>query len=278
MWVNCTFARNMQRHLILLYIVVLAASSCNNYQKVLNGDDPMRKIAAADSLYNLEEYGRAKMLYDAVKGAYMPAQESRKILFRLAQSEFHTAEYYLASYHFNRFFEQYPYSGDAEEALYMHAFCQYQVSPKTSLDQNSTTKAIQSFQLFASRYPNSERIAQCNQYIDELRSKLEDKAFSNAALWHQIEDYKAAVTALGNFITDYPASQYREEASFLLVESNYLLATLSVPSKKEERFNNAKLAYRNFIVTYPNSAHTSELNIILSKIEQELKKLNNENG
>ncbi|MCB0738010.1 MAG: outer membrane protein assembly factor BamD [Bacteroidetes bacterium] len=256
----------------LFYIITLFfAFGCSKYQKVMNGDDVKAKVRMADSLYAVEEYDRAKVLYNEGKNAYLPQEDSRRVLYHLAYCEFYTDEKYLAAYHFNRFYESYPYSSQAEDALYMNAVCQYDVSPKYSLDQSSTKKAINAYQLFVSRFPNSEKVEGCNSKIDELRLKLETKAFENAKLWHQILDYKSAVTALNNFIENYPASNFREEAEFLIVESSYLLATMSVPKKKLERFNEALDNYRDFKADYPQSNFGEKADKIEKQIVEELK-------
>nr|MBK9652583.1 hypothetical protein [Bacteroidota bacterium] len=57
--------------------------------------------------------------------------------------------------------------------------------------------------------------------MDELRLKLETKAFKNARLYYQIEDYKAAIISLNNVVKDYPYSAYKEECLFY-TKSSYI--------------------------------------------------------
>lgn len=248
----------MKAPFLTVLMALLVFASCSKYQKVVNGDDIQAKVAMADSLYKKKDYDRAKALYNEAKNVFLAGEDQRRVLLHLAYCEYHTKEKFLASYHFNRFYESFPYSAQAEEALFMKAMCDYEASPKISLDQRSSTKAIAAFQLFASKYPTSERVAECNTKIDELRDKIEFKEYKNAKLWHQIMDYKSAVWALNNFVDDFPGSSYREEAEFLILESSYKLAELSIESKKEERYNQALEYYNSFRESYPKSSYLNE--------------------
>lgn len=57
----------------------------------------------------------------------------------------------------------------------MAAYCKFLDSPAYNLDQESTYDAIKELQLFVNRYPNSDRVEECNKYLDILRDKLEKK-------------------------------------------------------------------------------------------------------
>ena len=108
-------------------------------------------------------------------------------------------------------------------------------------------------QLFVNKYPNSTRLEECNKLLDEMRSKLELKAFENAKLYYFLQDYKAAVVAFGNVIKDFPDSKYREEMMYLTLKCNYLLAVNSIETKKEERIKATLDSYTKFIDAFPNS-------------------------
>src|ERR1043165_7017447 len=132
---------------------------------------------------------------------------------------------------FENFAITFPNSEFAEECAYMHAYCYYLDSPIYSLDQENTTKAINEFQLFINKHPQSTRVQKSNGIIDELRFKLETKDFSNARQYYDLGDYKASAVAFKNLIADYPSTRYKEEAMFLILKSNYLLAVNSVDKK-----------------------------------------------
>ena len=142
-------------------------------------------------------------------------------------------------------------------------FCYYNISPVVTLDQTYTDKAIGCFQLYINKFPQGSFVSESNEYIGKLRNKLEEKAYNNSKIYYNLEDYKAAVTALKNCLKQYPDSKYREELLFLTLRSSYMLAENSVESKKEELLK--ELAEAKII--------TEEKRNILKKIMQKTEAL-----
>ena len=234
-------------------LIFFALVSCSPYQKVLNGDDYDAKYTYANDLFEKEQYAKAIPLYEELKRVFLGKDKMRVILLNLAYCEFNTNQLYLATYHFKQFYEAYPLAPQAETAFFMHCKCQYTLSPKHSLDQQSTQKAINAFEKFVATYPDSEKVNECNALIDELSIKIEEKAFISAKLYYNIGDFKAAVWALNNFIKDNPGSSFREEAEFLVLESAYKLAKNSVQKKKEERYVETVEYFKSFKKHFPES-------------------------
>jgi outer membrane protein assembly factor BamD len=247
----------------------LTLTSCSEYQKVLNGEDFNLKLETANSLYEKEQYGKALPLYEELKRIYLGQDQMKVILLNMAYCEYNTDQFFLASYHFKQYYEAYPYSKSSEDALFMHCKCLYTTSPKASLDQQSSDRAIAAFEKFTLTYPESDKVDECNLIIDELRVKIEEKAYKTAKIYYKIQDYKAAVWALGNYTRDYPGSRFEEEARFLMIESSYKFAQNSVNKKKEERFVETIDYYKTFKELFPNSSFSKQAKEYndISKIE-----------
>lgn len=257
---NLTFAHlmTMLTRTSVIALLFFALASCSPYQKVLNGDDFDAKFAYANELYEKEQYAKAIPLYEELKRVFLGKDKMRVILINLANCEYQSEQLYLASYHFKQYFEAYPLSGQAEDALFMHCKCQHRLSPKSTLDQQSTQKAISAFEKFVVTFPESDKVKECNRMIDELSVKIEEKSFTAARLYHGIGDYKAAVWALNNFIRDNPGTIFREEAEFLVVESAYMLAKNSVQKKQEERYVETVEYFKTFKSRYPDSKYLNK--------------------
>ena len=103
-----------------------------------------------------------------------------------------------------------------------------------------------------------------------MREKLEKKAFEIAKQYNTISDYKAAIVALDNFISDYPGTPFKEKALFYKFDSTYKLAINSIPSKMEERLNISKVAYNNLMKFNENSQFKSKANDMLARINKDL--------
>ena len=91
-----------------------------------------------------------------------------------------------------------------------------------------------------------------------MNIKLERKAYEKARLYYKTENYKASVTALRNFMRDFPGSKYDEEASFIVLKSSYLLALNSIVKKKEDRINDTIDAYYNFVDNFDDESYLKE--------------------
>ena len=191
-----------------------------------------------------------------------------------AYCNYNVGDYIVGGYQFRNYVRNYPNSKHTEECAYMNAYCFYLNSPEYSLDQIDSKLAIKEFQNFVTHFPKSERIPKCNTLIDELRGKLERKAYENAILYYNMQNYKAAVTAFGNFNKDFPGSDKVEELHYLTVRSYYLLALNSIDSKKQERFKLAVDSYIKFVDAFPKSTYLKEAEMVYDSAIKNIEKYN----
>ena len=140
----------------------------------------------------------------------------------------------------------------------MVAYCYYQQSPKPSLDQESTVKAISTFQLYIYQNPGSERVDEAKGYIDEMKNKLVQKSYMSGKLYYNLGDYKASIISLQNSLNDYPDTEHREELMFLLVKSHFLLAENSIVQRQKERYQSTVDEYYSFVGEFPESLYRRE--------------------
>ncbi|WP_298615706.1 outer membrane protein assembly factor BamD [uncultured Odoribacter sp.] len=247
------------KKIIGFVLVALMFSSCGEYQKLLKSTDYPYVYSKAIEYYNKGEYQKAMNLFDGIRSIFTGTSKAQSIAYYRAFCTYNQKEYQYASELFKQFVSLYPESSYAEECLYMMGYCNYMASPRPRLDQQTSLKAIQDFQLYLNRYPNSMRKEKINGYIDELLDKLAYKDYLSAKNYYLREHYKAAVVSLQNCLKDYPGSKYREEVMYLLFDAKYEMAVNSVEDKKLERYNAAKEEYYYFADEYPNSKYANEL-------------------
>ncbi len=238
--------------------LILLLGSCSQYQRLLKSDDFELKYTRAIEYYEEENYGRAITLLADVIPMYRGTAEAERINYYYAMAHYKLGDYTLASHYFRAFSNAFPSSEHAKEFYFLSAYCKYLESPRYSLDQTFTLQAIRELQQFINRYPNSERVEDANQLIDELRYKLEKKRFQTGLLYYNIRDYQAAATTFETFIRDYPDTEYREEATFMIIKSYFEFAYNSIPQRQEERFEKVLTAYNNFVRRYPDSDRLRE--------------------
>ena len=258
------------KKILNLLLVVVFFSSCSDYQKALKSEDVAVKFEMATNLYDAGKYSKAIRLFEEIAPAYRGKPQAEKMFYMFSQSYYKTQQYYLAGYQFESFASSYPKSEKVEEAAFLGAKSYSMLSPVYSLDQTDTTKAINKLQEFIDIYPNSTYLAEANADLKKLTDKIEKKVFENAKQYNTISDYKSAVVALDNFISDYPGTIYKEDALFYKFDSSYQLAVNSIPSKMEERLNVAKVAYSNLIRYNKNNDYRQRADIMLAKIDKDL--------
>lgn len=253
----------------IICLMALLFASCSEYQKVLNKGTIEKQYKMASDLYEAENYNKAIQLFEKVVAGFRGKPQMERIQFMISDSYYKTKQYSLAAYHFDRFSKNYPKSTKREEAAFLAAHSYYLDTNVYSLDQTTTYEALEAMQLFMNTYPESSRISDANNTIQELRLKLEMKAFEIAKQYHHIEDYIAAITAFDNLIGDYLGTKYREEAMYLKFDAGYELAMNSYFTKKEERIKNAVKYHEKLKKSYPNSE-------FLEKTDKKIEDLNKE--
>ena len=260
---------------VILGLIILLSACKSNFEKVRTNPDPDFLIQKAFEYYEAGEYNKAQTLFELVINGLRGKTEAEKVYFSYAYTHFYQEKYILASYYFKNFVATYGNSPLKEEAEFMSAYSYYKLSPIYRLEQSNTLKAIDGFQIFVNTYPNSERVAECNRLIDEMRIKLEQKEFSIGQLYYDTKQYQSATRVFENMIKDYPDSKDHENIRHLIVKSAYLLAENSVYEKKRERFQDVVIKAGDFIKKYPKSNKTKEVENFLIDARRGMKKFDN---
>lgn len=265
----------MRRLLLLSLFIIVLASSCNEYQKVLKNTDVKAKYDLAQKYYEAKDYKRANRLFEQIAPKYVGKPQGERVMFFLSDSYFQRKDYNMAGYQFERFIKSYPKSEKVPQAAFLGAKSYYKLSPAHSLDQTDTDKALVKLQGFINVYPESEYFDEANAMAKELTTKKERKAFEIARQFNKLGEFnydllKSAVAAVDNFVSDFPGSVYREEAFFTRLEATTNLALNSFEVFKRDRLNTAKEAYETFKKQYPESEWDKKADDLLKKIDREL--------
>ncbi|MCP9237213.1 outer membrane protein assembly factor BamD [Lewinella sp. JB7] len=256
------------------FFLILTVFGCRSeFETIRTSTDPEFILQRANAYYDAGEYQRAQTLYELTIAPFRGRAEAEQIAYRYAYTYYYTEQYVLASYYFKNFATTYGGSELREEADFMSAYSNYELSPTYRLDQSYSVKAIEGFEEFANRYPNSERVAEANRLIDEMRAKMERKDFESAKLYMDIERYESALVSFENVLKDYPETQRAEEIRYLMARVQYEYASRSFRLRKPERLESTIALATNFLTRYPNSEYAAEVDTILRKSEAELKDL-----
>lgn len=259
------------KKLSIFVVLAVLLSSCGEYQKVLNKGKVEDQYKMATKYFEEGEYNKSVSLFEKVIPKYGRKPQMERIQFMVAQANYKTKSYDLASYHFNKFIGNYPSSSKVEEASFLLAHSYYLSSPKSSRDQANTHKALTELQNFIDKFPESDRIKEANKYHDELTDRLEKKSFDIAKQYYNTEKYQASIMAFDIFIEDNFGTDYKEEALAYKFLASYQLGMKSILTKKEQRIDNAIAAYNRFKKSYPKSDRLKKLSSKFEELNKELK-------
>lgn len=257
----------IQAHSVFLFCLLISLNACNSYNKVLKSTDYEFKLEKAKEYYNDAQYSKAAPLFEELIGVFKGTKSLEKIYYFYSYSLYAQRNYLLAEFYFKNFHEFYPKSIYAEDALYMVAYCNYELSPKDNLDQAYTNKAVELFQVFINTYPESELVKEANNSIDELRNKMEVKAYGNAKLYFDLQQYKAAALSFENLLKDFPDTELRDESLVFILKSKLEYAKNSITTKQAERFENTIELYNDYINKIKDTKHIREAERLLTSAE-----------
>lgn len=254
-------------------LLVLAISSCSQYNKVLKSTDKKLKFDKAIMYYNKADYSRSLPLFEQLKDYYQGKDSMEIVYYYTAYCHYGLREYGYASNFFKDFSDNFRKSKKLEEMEYMAVYCNYLTIGTHELDQSETIKTIGQLQDFITKHPGSQYYNEkCNAHLAVLRKKLQQKDYEHVIQYYNMTDYRAAYTLAQIVVKDNPDIEEKEELEFINLKSHYLFALNSVENKKEERFLEAEIAAKDFFKTYtnPKSKYYKEALVIQEKINTQL--------
>lgn len=263
------------KKLAYLFIVTLVLTSCGEYHKVLNKGTTEQQYKMAVKLYEANEYSRALRLFEKIIPSYRGKPQMERIQYMVANSNFNDKNYRMAGYHFKRFTENYPKSSKKEDAAFQSALAYKLASPRFSLDQAETDKALVAFQKFINDYPNSSRIEEANKHYKDIRYKLQKKKFEIAMTYYRTADYdpyrnyRAAITAFDNLLSDYLGSEFKEEALYYRFKAYHDYVLKSTERRKAERIKEAEKSYQKLKRSFPESKFLEDADKMLATLQKE---------
>lgn len=245
-------------------------SSCSDFNRALKSDSVEFKMAVADTLYHKAKYDRAIPLLEELIILRRADADCERWAYLRAKSYFLMKDYTMAAYYFENFVKTFPSSRYTEECAFLNAFCYFKNSPNYELDQADTRTALNELQLFMVRYPATALKDSCNSLIDQLRLKLEVKAYHAAEQYYHMRNYQGAGVAFREFLRQYPNSRFREDAMMRVLRADHALAMNSVENRKVERLQEAIRSYRNFADAYPQGVELEDAKRLHKELTAEL--------
>lgn len=266
----------MKKNIIFVLLLSLVApllfTSCKSeFEKVRASGNSQLMYEKAYDYYKNEEYLKAQTLFELLIGAYRGKKELEDIYYKYADTYYKLDRYVLASYYFKNFATTFSTSEKRQDADFMNAYSNYKMSPVYRLDQTYSDKAIGLFQEYVNTYPESPRVKEANELIDEMRKKLEEKAYHTADLYFDLKQYQAALTSYENVLKDFPETTNAEQVRYKIVKASYEMAVNSIYDKREKRLEQAKEVAQEFLDKYKKSSFRKEVKSLSNNTTKKLK-------
>ena len=264
------------RNIVVICALLLAGSACKSeFEKIRTSGDPQVLYEKAQAYFQEKEYQKAQTLYELILSSFRARKEGEDIFFKYAYTFYHQEDYILAATHFKTFSQTYSVSPLREEAEFMAAYSNYLLSPGFRLDQGPTMTAMADMENFITLFPESKRAEECNRLIDEMRAKLERKAYEEGKLYFHIRQYQSAMNSFENLLKDFPETDQAEEVRYMIYRAAYLRAENSILEKRKERYEDTKRFIDEFLYRFPKSSYKKELETTREQIMVKIKQLGN---
>jgi outer membrane protein assembly factor BamD len=244
---------------LLLLLIPFIIAGCSSSFDTTNLS-PAERLTYAQELYNDEDYLEAITEFQNIVLQYPGNAVVDDAQYYLGMTRYKRGEYILSAFEFSKLIKTMPASELVPEAQYMLAQSYYELSPVYSLDQTYTRKAIEEFQAFIDFFPANDRVAEAEKKINDLNTKLAEKEFSNAVIYHKMEYYNAALIYYNNVSELYHDTRFAPTALYnrikLLIQRN--------------RTRDAVTDIDKFLQRYPDSNNVRELQALKGTLESKL--------
>lgn len=261
---------------LLLFSLLLASTACKNeFDKLRASGDVKLLTKKSLEYYEKGDYTKAQSLFELI----MPSLKGQSILeeisYKYAYSHFYLKNYSQANFYFKNFALTFANSPLREDAEFQAAYSDYKQSPTYRLDQGNSLQAIEGFQTFSNNFPESKRVKECNKLIDELRKKMELKAFDEGMLYYNISYYQASIQVFDNLLKDFPETSNAEEVRFLILKAQYEFARNSIYEKQLDRFKLVVEKHKDFKDKFPKSKYQKDADNYFKFATNKIKEFNN---
>ena len=241
------------------FVITLGIFGCGSSKETdaLSVED---RFADAMTKFNREDYLEAAEDFKTVTVQYPGSSYADSAQFFIGECRFRREEFILAASEYDLLVRTMPSSPLVIKARYKKAMSNYELSPKSELDQKFTKEAIDDFQTFIEYYPADSLAKVAAAKINELNNKLAKKEYDNGKLYLRLEYYKSAISYFDLVLDRYHDSDYADDA--LLGKARAL--------RERHDYTAALDAINLFFQKYPSSDLKNDAETLKSNIEADI--------
>jgi outer membrane protein assembly factor BamD len=206
-------ARGRWQHVYAVAVLGLVLACAGGMPKV--PASPAAILERADDYFRRGKEREAIALYTQFIERFPGHERADYAQFRLAESEFKSRDYELASVEYQILITNYGYSEYVDDAVFQMGVCSWNQAPKFPRDQQKAVDALSRFNQFLLTYPDNLRASEARSYVRQINTRLAEKAYSSAKWYYRQREPKAALVYCEKIIRDYPDNEYWADALLL---------------------------------------------------------------
>lgn len=252
--------QNLLRYFSIGILILILINSCGRH-KLKPTASADERIAYAEKLFKNGDYLDARTEFRIIILNFPGSTTSDRAQLRLADCHFNLKEYIIAAEEYKKLVRVFPNSEYVDDAQYKIALSLFKLSPKYSLDQDYTNKAIEEFQKFLDDFPKSDLAPEVNKNMKLCREKLGKKYYRNAESYRKLNWYKSAIVYYNFVLDNYYDTEFAELSLYGKAECLQNLADIEQAVK----------FYQLYLEKYPNSTKARKARTQLEKILDENK-------
>ena len=166
----------------------------------------------AKEMYNDEDYFECTNEFTIIVLRYPGSSIVDSAQYYLGMSHYQLEEFIISAAEFSKLVNTMSQSPLVPEAQFMLGMSYYQMSPRASLDQVYTLKAIKAFQTFIEDYPRNPKREEVEKRLLELREKLAYKEYNNAELYRKMYRLKSSLIYYDIVLERYYDTSWADDA------------------------------------------------------------------
>ena len=168
-------------------------------------------------------------------------------------------EYPLAGVEFQILRKDYPTSNRVEDALFQEGVAYFNQVGKVQRDITGAHEARLHFLKFSQQYPNSPRMTEVVEYMEEISDLMVRKRLEQIKIYKQLKRYEAVAITLDDVLIEESGSSYIPEVMWERARA----------AEKLDDPDTAARMYERLITEYPDSRYTNKASKSLRSLNEE---------
>lgn len=206
----------MKRKIIFfVFLCVLTGACATEPQEILTASPEILYQKGYDA-FQKKEYAEAAKYFDEVERQHPYSIWSGRAQIMAAYAFYQQNKYDEAILALDRFIQLHPSNRNTPYAYYLKGLCYFEQMSDVQRDQRMTEEALNTFEEFLARFPNSIYTADVSAKLNQISNYLSGKEVAVGRYYQKRNDPLPAMNRFKEAVLYYPESSQAPEAFYRL--------------------------------------------------------------